>query len=162
MIMYRKVVTLNVWPVDFSSDIGKVRALIPDVDQVDFNETGTPSYIFDDAHLATLLGLYGTNEDAPRVPILRAAADACEALAVSEVLISKVTKTEDLQTDGARSANAIMARAIQLRAAANQAEQEALEVGFTIIDFREQPAEVLPYGYRGWPAGAFPWVPQIV
>lgn len=47
--------------------------------------------------------------------IRRAAADALDAIAVSEVLVSKVIRTQDLQTDGAKVADALRARAAQLR-----------------------------------------------
>lgn len=47
--------------------------------------------------------------------VRRAAADALDAIAVSEVLTSKVIRTQDLQTDGAKVADALRARAAQLR-----------------------------------------------
>ncbi|MGN6413793.1 hypothetical protein [Flexivirga sp.] len=47
--------------------------------------------------------------------VRRAAADALDAIAVSETLVSKVIRTQDLQTDGAKVADALRARAAQLR-----------------------------------------------
>jgi len=139
-------------PVDFSSDIGKVRALIPDVDRVDLNDTGELNYIFSDAHLQALLGLYRPVDDAPSAHIKRAAADAVAALAASEAYVSKVIRTEDLQTDGAKVANALLGRADRLRQDANQEEEEALAQGFTVVGFQPRPLALYPgLDARGWP-----------
>ena len=66
------------------SVIAQVRALIADL--------GDPPLLSDD-QLAALLAL---NADAP----LMAAAQALEVIAVSEVLVSKKIRTQDLTTDG--------------------------------------------------------------
>lgn len=131
-------------PPDYSSDIGKLRALIPDTEQVDFTDSGTPEYIFPDQHLAAFLALHLPDDEAPTAHIFRAAADAVRAIAVSEALISKVIKTEDLQTDGAKVANALLAQAQRLAQEADRQEEEAsLSTAFTIVDFQPQPPEVL-------------------
>lgn len=148
---------MDVTPVDFSSDIGKVRALIPDVEQVDFDSTGTAAYLFSDQHLGAFLSLHDTDPDIPSLHILRAAADACEAVGMSEALVSKVVKTEDLQTDGAKVAGVFLQRARALRQEAERQEQDLGQAAFTIVDFQPQPPETLPYSWRGFPAGLFPW-----
>lgn len=71
---------MDVSPVDFSSDVGRVRALIPDVDKVIIDDSPDAKYIFSDVHIQAFLSLYSVDEDAPSVHIKRAAADAVEAL----------------------------------------------------------------------------------
>ena len=87
------------FPPDYSTSVGKVRALIPDVEQVDWENDGNASYMFTDNHLEGLLALYPAIENpddvdyTSTVHIRRAAADAVDVLATSEALISKVIKT---------------------------------------------------------------------
>lgn len=107
-----------------------VRYLIPDVEQVDWEDTGTSSYLFEDEHLSAFLQVNNGN-------VKRAAADAVDALATSEALISKVIKTEDLQTDGAKVATALLARARQLRDSAQAEEDKPVDI-FEIVPFRHR------------------------
>lgn len=102
-------------PIDYTTPVGKVRALIPDVEQLPdtVDPTFEPEFVFSDDILTVYIDLENGN-------IKRAAAMACEALAVSEALIAKVIKTEDLQTDGSKVAAAMLGRARQLRASANE------------------------------------------
>jgi hypothetical protein len=144
----------DVFPPDYDSELGMVRALIPDVEQQDFNAEGDPNYLFRDAHLNAYLSLYGSAL-VPVARIKRAAADALAAIAVSEALVSKVIKTEDLQTDGAKVANALLAAAIRLRKDADADEERAEEEdGFAIVDFRPMPPDHLPTSLQGYPYGA--------
>jgi hypothetical protein len=127
----------DISPPDYSSPVGLVRAHIPDVEQVDWEHDGNASYLFTDSHLTGLLSLNGVlPNEYQSWSIKRAAADAVDALAVSEALISKVIKTEDLQTDGAKVANALIQRAVQLRRAADDEEESAVaDTAFTIVDY---------------------------
>lgn len=133
----------DVFPPNYGTAVGKVRALIPDIEQVDWESDGNASYIFSDNHLEGLLSLYGvtasncsTADATITWKVRSAAADAVEAIAVSEALISKVVKTEDLQTDGAKVANALINRAALLRRQAKQEEADLdAEEAFTIVDF---------------------------
>lgn len=125
--------------VDYSTDIGKVRALIPDTEEIDYTDSGTPSFLIDDGQIEALLAVNSDN-------IKRAAADAIDALATSEAYISKVTRTEDLQTDGAKVGNMISLRAARLRASADEDEERELEDAFTIVPFHRRPVSVW-----GWP-----------
>lgn len=134
----------DVSPPDYSTAIGRVRALIPDIEKVDWERDGNASYIFSDNHITGLLALYGAEPGtcatavttALTAKIRHAAADAVEAIATSEALISKVVKTEDLQTDGAKTANALLGRAGLLRRQASKEEEELeLETAFTVVDF---------------------------
>jgi hypothetical protein len=150
----------DVFPPDYSTALGKVRALIPDVERVDWENDGSSNYMFTDNHLEGLLGLYPEIENPDNVDyqstihIRRAAADAVDVIATSEVLVSKVIKTEDLQTDGAKAANALILRAQQLRRQADK-EEDALDLGtaFTVVDFQaaRQPLGVWPPTVRTSP-----------
>lgn len=104
-----------------------VRYLIPDVEQVDWEDTGQSSYLFSDDHIRAFLDVNDGNAKL-------AAADAVEALATSEALISKVIRTEDLQTDGAKTAQALLARARQLRDSATP-DPNAPQDFFEIVPF---------------------------
>ncbi|NBU93961.1 MAG: hypothetical protein EBS18_05415 [Actinobacteria bacterium] len=105
----------DITPPDYFTQIGQVRLLIPDTEQLenpkDLSED--PQYIFSDAQIQAFLALYNSN-------IKRAAAAAKLALATSEALISKVIKTYDFATDGAKLG-------AELRAQAKQLQDEARE-----------------------------------
>lgn len=97
--------------ITFTQASGQVRLLISDIDD--------PNFIFTDDQIGGYLAGYGltnTSPVTPRGPILRAAADALDAIATSEALVSKVMQTVDgLQTDGAKVANSLRTRADSLR-----------------------------------------------
>jgi hypothetical protein len=139
-------VSSDVVPPDFSTTIGRIRALIPDIDQVDYTGEGTPQYMFSDAHLA---GLYALSAGHGNARIYRAAASALRAVAVSEGLIQKVIRTEDLQTDGAKLASALLsgAKALEDRADATEDDESAM----TIVDFQPVPQDAFPYTLHGFP-----------
>lgn len=62
----------------------------------------------------------------------RAAADALDAIASSEALVSKVIRTQDLQTDGAKVADSLRQHADRLR---NQEDEDDPDwFGFDIVD----------------------------
>jgi len=124
-------------PIDFTTAGGQVRLLIADVNEADF--------ALDDNMIAGFLARYGVEATAPsgsykRGPVNRAAADAIDAIAVSEALVLKVLGTVDgLKTDGAKLADALRARAWSLRDqaakddASNDGEQTAY---FGVAEFR--------------------------
>ena len=146
----------DISPPDYSSPVGLVRALIPDVEEVDWEHDGIASYLFTDKHIQGLLSLNGGIPLAGYMKwdIKRAAADAVAAVAVSEALISKVIKTEDLQTDGDKVANALLARAQQLRSQANDDEENNdIETAFTIVEFEP----VRPVPLQDWNVRVASW-----
>lgn len=118
--------------------VQQVRYLIPDIEQIDWDDSGESSYLFEDEHLQALL-------DINRGRVKRAAADAIEAIATSEVLISKVIQTEDLKTDGGKSANALLVRSRQLRDSDREDENREDAEFFVKVPFRPRPAN---YGWR--------------
>lgn len=82
------------------TDAGKVRLLLNDVDE--------PTAVFKDDEIAAFLALEGGN-------VKLAAAQAIDTNADNEALASKVLRTQDLQTDGAKLADALHKRAQALR-----------------------------------------------
>lgn len=104
------------------SPTGMVRLLLADVDP-------NRKVIEDDA-IAGYLVIEGGS-------VKRAAATALAAIAVSEALVSKVIKTQDLQTNGAALAAQLLARAATLRAEAVQDEDDAF--GMDIVPFDPHP-----------------------
>lgn len=117
------------FPVAYNTPVGQVRALIPDVEQLpNMQSTSlTPEFMFTDEHLQALIAIENGS-------IKRAAAAACEVLGTSEAIISKVIKTEDLQTDGAKLMGQFLSRAKALRADALREESEGEDV-FEVIPY---------------------------
>lgn len=88
--------------IDFTTDIGKVRLLLNDVD--------TPSkQVFTDVELQAFLTLEGGD-------VKLAAAQAIDANATNVALATRVLRTQDLSTDGAKLADAMRKQAAALRA----------------------------------------------
>ena len=101
-------------PGDFTynvtTDPGKVRLLLNDVDEV--------TAVFDDDEIAAFLALEGGS-------VKRAAAQAIDTNATNEALASKVLRTQDVATDGAKLADAMRKHADGLRAQADREETDA-------------------------------------
>lgn len=85
---------------DPTTDAGKVRLLLNDVDE--------DTVVFADAEIDAFLALHDG-------AIFLAAAQAIDTNADNEVLASKVLRTQDLSTDGAKVADALRKRAAALR-----------------------------------------------
>jgi hypothetical protein len=86
--------------IDYDTPLGQVRALIADVDE--------SNLLLSDTQISAYLSIEHGR-------VKRAAAKSLEAIATSEVLISKKTRTLDLQTDGPAVAAELRALAKQLR-----------------------------------------------
>jgi hypothetical protein len=121
----------DIYPPDYSTAIGQVRLLIPDVEQLvdPANPLGTGEYLFNDAQIQAFVSMYSDN-------IKRAAAQAKLVLATSEALINKVIRTTDYTTDGAKLGAELRAQAkmLQDEAAQDDALDSAdsfLVVGYT-------------------------------
>ncbi|OIH86018.1 hypothetical protein BLJ79_04275 [Arthrobacter sp. UCD-GKA] len=102
---------------DYTTPTGQVRLLIADLAE--------PPLMADDV-LEGYLGLHGyalwDPDSITRPGIWRAAADALDAIATSEVLTSKKIRTQDLSTDGPAVAAELRKQAAALRGKADQAE----------------------------------------
>jgi t-SNARE complex subunit (syntaxin) len=104
----------DITPPNYSTTIGQVRLLIPDVEQLDnLNNSSTAvEYLFSDSQIQALLSLYSDN-------VKRAAAQAKMILSTSEALINKVIRTTDYTTDGAKLGAELRAQAKALQDEAN-------------------------------------------
>lgn len=106
--------------IDYTSDRGRVRLLISDI-----NEN---SPVFTDPQIDAFLLLEGEN-------VKLAAAQALDTIASDEALTLKVIKDRDLSTDGAAVAKSLREHAAALRRRAAddvaRAEQDAEDDGFT-------------------------------
>ena len=134
----------DIYPVDYTSAVGRVRKYIPDVRQLD------GEYIFSDDELQSFID----DETADGVlesrsfRVRRAAAWAMIAIANDENLILKKIKTEDLETDGPAVAKQLLASAQELfRRADDEAAQES-EIFIAV----QNPFQPSPPPFRG-PAG---------
>jgi hypothetical protein len=115
--------------IDYETDVGKVRLLVPDVNE-------TAGLLFSDAQIEAFLSMARGSGTAL---IKRAAAAALETAASSEAMVSKVIKTQDLTTDGAKVSDALLARAARLREQADDDEDDDATDGggFDVVDFRD-------------------------
>lgn len=95
--MYNRNMANDIFPNDPSTDLGKVRLLIADSEQKDYDQDGRLRYLLSDEDIEAYLALANGK-------VFAAAAAALYGIAANEALISKVIKTEDLQTDGAKLA----------------------------------------------------------
>jgi hypothetical protein len=98
---------------DPGTDPGKVRLLLNDI---------SSPWVFQDVEIEAFLAMEGN-------VVKRAAALAIATNATNEVLASKVLRTQDLQTDGAKVADVMLKAAASLRAQA-QADADADDEGF--------------------------------
>ena len=127
--------TANEFPPDYSTPVGQIRSLVPDVELLEdpSDLAAEPSYIFDDATLQSYLALARDN-------VFRAAAIAVNTLATSEALILKVLRSDDRVTDGAKLADALGNRAKWLNDQADeQDEEDGLYESFNIFPYIEHP-----------------------
>lgn len=87
--------------LDPTTAVGQVRLLISDTDE--------DNLVFSDAEISAFLALEGAS-------VRLAAAQALDTIASNEVMVSKVIRTQDLATDGAKVADALRKHAASLRA----------------------------------------------
>lgn len=119
----------DTYPPDYSTVIGQIRLLIPDVEQLDnlADPTASASYLFNDSQVQAFATLYSNN-------VKRAAAQAKLVLATSEALINKVIRTADYTTDGAKLGAELRAQAKQLIEEADKDDlADAYDESFIIV-----------------------------
>ncbi|GAB2762054.1 hypothetical protein [Nocardioides pakistanensis] len=102
---------------DPATDLGKVRLLLNDV---------AAPWVFTDTELQALLDLEGS--------VKAAAAQAIDTNATNLVLASRVLRTQDLSTDGAKVADAMRKHADRLRAQAAAADEDGDGFYFEVVD----------------------------
>lgn len=106
--------------LDPTTPVGAVRLLTTDVNASD--------PLFTDAQISAFLSLGGGNR-------FLGAALALDAIAVSEVLISKKITTQDLQTDGPAVAKALRELAAQMRKNADEIDADGDPFAAYIVPF---------------------------
>lgn len=138
---------MDIYPVDYTSDVGRVRKYIPDLIQLPDPQdpTAEPSYMWSDDAIESFIhdeGGFLTELEQPFVTpsslvvILRASASIMVATANNENLILKKLVTDDLQTDGPAVAKAMLASAQELRKRADELESKGdREETFTIVPY---------------------------
>lgn len=103
-------------------------------------DTSTANRLFSTRQIAQFLRLNGDNTR-------RAAAQALDVMASNEAMVSKVIKTQDLSTDGAKVAEALRKQAAELRRQADDGEDDGDDSsGFEIAEFEPYPCRT-PWGY---------------
>lgn len=112
-----------------ATDIEKVRVLIPDTEAIFDGEK-----LFTDEDITTYLEISGGS-------VLLAASYAVLAIATSEVLISKVIRTQDLQTNGAAVAEALHKKAAALALRADKEDAFYLDVITTEVMWTPEGTE---------------------
>lgn len=118
---------------DLTTDVGKVRAIIPDNKEL--------AYIFENEEVEAFLSM-------ERGGVKRAAALALETIASNETMVLKVIRLLDLQTDGAKVSEALLKRAALLR---QQAKADADELAGD-----DRPAfDVAEMVIDGWQANEY-------
>lgn len=103
-----------------TTDVGKVRLLV--------NDVASP-WIFSDEEVQAFLDLEGGN-------VFRGAALAVDANATNEALASKVLRSQDVATDGAKVADAMRKQAAALRERADAIDENGADGAgyFDIVD----------------------------
>jgi hypothetical protein len=123
----------DIFPPDYSTDLGKLRALVNDTNQyADPSVPGSdPAYMFSDDELGVYLGLHEN--------VWLAAGFVVYTIASNEALVAKKIKTEDLQTDGAAVANALYQHANILRSEGLRRLELANDLadGIAVIDYQD-------------------------
>lgn len=131
----------DVYPPDYTTVVGQIRLLIPDTEQLDdlANASAADAYIFTDPQIQAFATLYTNN-------VKRAAAQAKLVLATSEALISKVIRTDDLQTDGAKLGAELRAQAKQLQ---DEADKDAIQDSYEAFEVVEYNNSKVIAQHRG-------------
>lgn len=117
-----------------ADDASRVRLLINDVD--------TTSPIFTDPELVAFLAMEGGS-------VKLAAAQALDTIADNEALASKVIRTQDVATDGAKLADSLRKRADSLRKQAAAEDESANGWALELAPF--SPCSGRPPELTEWP-----------
>lgn len=125
--------------IDFTTDVGKVRALTGDTYEVLPN--GQPGLFMSDEELTAIIGMESG--------LKLAAATALEVMATKHASIMQKIRTLDLQTDGPAVARALLERAKQIREEVATAELEAGD-GFEIIEMMFNDQQRADYLWSQW------------
>lgn len=131
----------GVSPVDYGTDVGKVRALLGDTEAENVvNGVGEYMYFGDD-EINAFLTMYGDN-------VKLATARCMETISMSQALLLKSWSSDDLTVNGDRIAESLRRLAAQLREEALQ--DEASEYFNMISMFIDYDNDGMPDEYPWW------------
>lgn len=123
--------------IDVTTPVGQVRLLIADMSE------DTARQVLSDPMIEGYLAISGVTQpydDVPSWSIRRAAASALDAIATSETLVSKVIRTQDLSTDGAKVGSELRAQAKALRDQAQADEDASYDAdSIGVLEFNPYP-----------------------
>jgi hypothetical protein len=122
----------GVAPVDFGSNVGKVRVLLGDTDPTNVVNNVGEYLFFSDDELEAILGMHG---DSPKL----AAARCLDTIAGSKALLLGAWSTDDLSVRGDAIAKELRELAKQLRA---EAVADESSEAFEIVAFGEEDADL--------------------
>lgn len=132
---------LGVAPTNYTTDVGKVRALLGDTDPQNV-VMGVGEYLyFGDDEIGAFLTMYGHN-------VKLASARCLETISMSQALLLKSWSSDDLAVNGDRIAEALRKLAAQLREEALQ--DEASEYFNMISMFIDDNNDGEPDSYPWW------------
>lgn len=116
----------------------------PTVEQDDVRlliaDTSAANRIFSTKQIAAFLRMNRDN-------VRRAAAQALDVMAANEAMVSKVIRTQDLSTDGAKVADSLRKQAAELRRQEDQGENDSETSGFEIVEYEPYPCWPERTGY---------------
>ena len=122
----------GVAPVDFGSNVGKVRVLLGDTDPTNVVNNVGEYLFFSDDELEAILGMHGGS---PKL----AAARCLDTIAGSKALLLGAWSTDDLSVRGDAIAKELRELAKQLRA---EAVADESSEAFEIVAFGEEDADL--------------------
>lgn len=132
---------------DLSTDVGKIRLLIPDNKEYASTDSFEPGYVFEDDELQVFFDM----EDSLVRP---AVALALDTMASNEVFVLKYIETMDLKTNGPAVAKEMRARADALRAQQAQAESREDGGSFDIAEMIDTSFQARERFQKQWLRGA--------
>lgn len=125
------------WSFDVSTEVGKVRLLIPD-------RTADEAF-FEDEEIEALIGMEGGSGTTGVVK--KATALGLESMASDQAMVLKVMKLMDVSTDGRAVSEALLGRAKLLREQASMEELAEEGGGF---DVAEMVVDTFSWRERVW------------
>lgn len=133
----------GVFPVDYGTDVGLVRGLIPDTTTVD--NTADTDYVFSDNQIEAFLAFNAGN-------VRLTAAMFVETIATDEALLYRYLRTDDLTVDGTKGAEVLLRRARALRDEADALAAADAVDAFQIVYPNESTfiPEATPAMGRAW------------
>jgi hypothetical protein len=119
---------LGVAPVNYASNVGKVRVLLGDVDPENVSEDQGEYKYFGDDELVAVLQMYDHN-------VKMTAARCLDTIASSQALLLKSWSSDDLTVNGDRIAESLRKIAQQLR---DEALIEESSEAFEMVPFMDE------------------------